>query len=145
MSDQIKISCTVDSTDYSVPLGMRISLDNVVVYENSHVSHETQIQHDLADDDGEHELTFELFGKTHEHTQIDDAGNIVSDAMLSVKDIQIDGMDINYLVHTMTVYHHDFNGTQAPQQNKFFGSMGCNGSAKFKFTTPIYIWFLENM
>lgn len=145
MSDQIMLSFTLTSTDYSVPLGMRISLDNNIIYENSHVSSELPIQYCLPDDDGEHELIFEMFGKTSEHTKINDAGDIVSDAMLSIINIEIDGLDMNYLAQTSTVYHHDFNGTQEPRIDGFYGSLGCNGKAKFKFTTPIYLWLLENM
>jgi len=145
MSEQITLTFTVASTDYSVPLGMRVSLNGAVFYENAHVGSETQIQHQLSDDDGEHQLSFELFGKHPDHTKIDDAGNIVSDAMLSVSGIEIDEIDIDQIAQFQAVYHHDFNGTQPLQQDKFYGHMGCNGIVQLKFTTPVYLWLLENM
>ena len=58
------------STDYSVPLGLKVILDNNIVYEKPHISSEEQIQLLMSDDDGEHELAFELFGKKPEHTKI---------------------------------------------------------------------------
>jgi hypothetical protein len=145
MPEQITLSFTIASTDYSVPLGMRVNLDGAVFYETAHVGSETQIQHQLLDDDGEHELTFEMFGKQPEHTKIDNAGNIVLDAMLSVLGIEIDGIDINQIAQFQAIYHHDFNGTQVPIENKFYGLLGCNGIVRLKFTTPIYLWLLENM
>jgi len=145
MSDQITLKFTVAATDYSVPLGIRVRLGNNIIYENANTSEESQIQHYLSDDDGEYELTFEMFGKTSDHTKIDDNGNIVSDAMLSISNIAIDEIDIDYIVQTQSVYHHDFNGTQEPIEDKFYGLLGCNGTVRLKFTTPIYLWLLENM
>ena len=43
------------------------------------------------------------------------------------------------------VYTHDFNGTQPEIEDTFFGEMGCNGTVSLRFTTPIYLWLLENM
>jgi hypothetical protein len=106
---------------------------------------ETQIQHQLLDNDGDHDVVFELFGKTHDHTTVDADGNIVSDAMLLVSDLEIDSIDINQIAQFQAVYHHDFNGSQAPQQDKFYGHMGCNGTVQLKFSTPFYLWLLENM
>ena len=145
MSDQIKLCFTVMSTDYSVPLGLKVILDNNIVYEKAHISSEEQIQLLMSDDDGEHELTFELFGKKPEHTKINETGDIVEDAILSILAVKVDDIDIDQLAQSHTVYYHDFNGTKPLMQDRFYGSMGCNGQVKLKFTTPFYLWFLENM
>ena len=145
MSDQIKLCFTVMSTDYSVPLGLKVILDNNIVYEKPHISSEEQIQLLMSDDDGEHELTFELFGKKPEHTKINETGDIVEDAILSILAVKVDDIDIDQLAQSHTVYYHDFNGTKPLMQDRFYGSMGCNGQVKLKFTTPFYLWFLENM
>lgn len=144
-TDSVIMKFSVSSTDYSVPLGIRVSVDQDVVYENAHVSLPADVQHTLSDDDGEHQLTFELFGKLPEHTRLDEADNIVSDAVICISNIEIDDIDIDQIVQFQSVYTHDFNGTQAPQEHKFYGSMGCNGTVRLKFTTPIYLWLLENM
>jgi len=144
-SEKITLKLTVGSTDFAVPLGLRIHFNGAVIYENAHVSSETEIQHDFSDDDGEHELAFEMFGKLPEHTKINEAGEILSDAMLSVTNLNMDEIDINHLFQQLATYTHDFNGSQSSADHKFYGFMGCNGAVKFKFTTPIYLWFLENM
>jgi hypothetical protein len=145
MSEQITLSLDLGTSDAAVPLGMRISLDHTVIYENAHVTESTCVQHEMSDEDGEHELIIELFGKTHEHTVVDDAGNIVTDAVLTVTNIKIDDLDVNYLAQVQSEYHHDFNGSQSPTVDKFYGSLGCNGQVKFKFTSPFYLWLLETM
>lgn len=144
-ADQITLKCTLTSTDFSVPLGIRIVLDDAVIYENSHVSAEEHIEHKLSDADAEHELSFELFGKLTEHTKINEAGEIIKDALLSVTSLELDEIDIFQVMQDVAVYHHDFNGTQSPTEAKFHGDMGCNGTVKFKFNTPVYLWLLENM
>jgi len=145
MSEQINLSFTISTTDYSVPLGIRVSLDRNVIYENTHVLDKTHVEYPMPDEDSEHELIFEMFGKSHEHTKIDNAGNIVSDAVLTIADVEIDGINIDYLIQTLAVYRHDFNGTQAAIEEKCYGTMGCNGTVQFNFTSPVYLWFLENM
>jgi len=148
MSEKFTLSFTLDSTDYFVPLGIKISLDNQIVYETSHVSTKTQIHHAISDDDGEHELIFEMFGKSPEHTQVDHTGAIVSDVLLSLGDVSVDEINLDQMLQSTKsnlTYCHDFNGTQSAIMDSFHGSMGCNGIVTWKFTTPIYLWLLENM
>jgi len=144
-TEQITLKFRVGSTNYTVPLGLRILFDQQTILETPRVNHEIEIEHTFSNDDGEHELAIELFGKTAEHTKIDQAGEIVSDSVLTVDGIEIDAIDINFLFQQLSAYTHDFNGTQAPIEQKFYGSLGCNGVVKFRFTTPVYLWFLENM
>ena len=54
------------------------------------------------------------------------------------KDIKITFLD-------KTVYSHDFNGTQSMVNDSFHGRAGCNGTMSLKFSTPMYLWLLENM
>ena len=86
-----------------------------------------------------------MFGKTPAHTVVDEQGNIVSDAMINISKISVDDIDITQVVHELSVYQHDFNGSQPVIEDKFYGDMGCNGTVRLNFTTPIYLWLLENM
>ncbi len=144
-NDQITFKCSISSTDSSTPLGMRVLLDNVIIYDNSQVSNEEHIEHKMSDADGEHELAFEMFGKLPAHTKINEAGEILSDVLLIINNINIDEIDISQIFQELAVYHHDFNGTKPPVEDPFCGSMGCNGVVKLKFSTPLYLWLLENM
>jgi hypothetical protein len=86
-----------------------------------------------------------MSGKTTEHTQVDDQGNITADAMLTIDTVSIDGVDITQLLNETAEYAHDFNGTQDPIKDKFYGAMGCNGTITLEVTTPFYLWLLEHM
>jgi len=65
--------------------------------------------------------------------------------MITVSNVQFDQVLVEQAFLDVTQYHHDFNGTQSPSVVEFFGVMGCNGQARMKFTTPIYLWLLEIM
>jgi hypothetical protein len=144
-TENISFACQIQPTNNTIALGLRVVLDQVTIFENAHVTETVQLHHEMSDADGEHELTFELFGKTPDHTKITETGEIVSDALLAVNNISLDGIDLDQFVQSLAVYHHDFNGSQAPLNDQFYGTMGCNGTVSLKFTTPIYLWLLENM
>lgn len=141
----IPLKFDIGTTNADAALGVRVLVDGAAIYDNSHVTQPYHFSHEVSDEDGEHELTIELYGKQPEHTVVDDAGNITQDALITVSNIQLDGIDIEQQAHDIVEYHHDFNGSQAPIVDKFYGAMGCNGQLKLKFTTPIYLWLLENM
>jgi hypothetical protein len=86
-----------------------------------------------------------MLGKTTDHTRVDEAGNIVKDATLQISNVVIDDLDVNQLFLDKCVYTHNFNGTRPEITDTFFGIAGCNGTISFSFSTPIYLWLLENM
>jgi len=143
--DTIRFNCVVSSTNITVPVGMEIWLDDEKLLDLDHVYQTHQVEYEMPDDDGDHELRFVLKNKLSDHTQVDSYGNIVSDATVMVSDIQFDDIDCQYLTVKLAEYQHDFNGTGNPTIDKFYGEMGCNGTVSLKFTTPIYLWLLENM
>ena len=143
--DTIKFSCVIGSTNITVPLGMEIWLDDEKLLDLDHVYQTHQVEYEMPDNDGDHELRFVLKNKLSDHTEVDSYGNIVSDATVMVSDIQFDDMDCQYLTVKLAQYYHDFNGNGEPTIDKFYGEMGCNGTASLRFTTPIYLWLLENM
>jgi hypothetical protein len=96
-------------------------------------------------DDQTHVLEFILSGKTSDHTRITEQGEIVSDVTVQIKDIAFDDIVIDQIFSELAEYHHDFNGTQSVVVERFYGTMGCNGTVRLEFTTPIYLWLLENM
>ena len=145
MTSTVSISCTLDTTDPAAALGFEAWVDDQKLFDCDHVQAQQQVVIEIADDDGEHELRFVLKNKTSDHTQIDEAGNIVADARLIITDLSFDEIQLGHMVTEHAVYTHDFNGTGQPTQDKFYGEMGCNGTVSLKFSTPIYLWLLEHM
>jgi hypothetical protein len=143
--DKITVTFDLTSSDYAAALGFEVLLDDVVLLSIDHVNKATPVSVDIDDDDGEHEFKFVMKHKTQEHTIVDENDNITSDAMLNIANVTFDNIKLGYLFVEQCVYHHSFNGSQAPVEDKFFGDMGCNGHVSLKFTTPIYLWLLENM
>lgn len=140
-----KISFDIDTSDAECLLGVEIWLDDTVLLKNNHIQEKINFSYDISDNADEHELKIKLFGKTLEHTQIDAAGNIIKDVMLQISNVLIDEIDIDKLFLEKCKYIHDFNGTQPEIADNFFGIAGCNGTISFRFSTPIYLWLLENM
>jgi hypothetical protein len=141
----VKFSCVVAPSDTATPLGCEIWIDDTCVFALDHVNSPTFVAHEFSDADGEHTLRIRLKNKLPEHTQIDDQDNIVSDALLSVTEILFDEIDCTQIVQELAVYRHSLNGTGPEIEDQFFGDMGCNGTVELKFTTPMYLWLLENM
>lgn len=145
MDSTIKINCNIDTIDVGVPLGLEIWLDDQQIFNQDHVTQKIAFCHELADTDAEHELRFVMKNKTAEHTRIDQDGNIIKDAYLIVNGLEFDEIQLDHMFTELATYTHDFNGTGSQLEDKFFGIMGCNGTVSLKFTTPIYLWLLENM
>jgi hypothetical protein len=143
--DTINFCCTIAPTSADVPLGLEIWIDDQKLFDQAHVQESHKFSADISDNDGEHELRLVLKNKLSEHTQVDANNTIVSDARISVSDIEFEGIALNQLVPDLAEYQHNFNGTGELFLDKFYGELGCNGTVSLKFTTPIYLWLLEHM
>jgi hypothetical protein len=123
-----------------------VLLDDRVIYQATGLLDGEQVRHEFDDSsDSEHVLVFELSGKLPQHTQLDSQGNIVSDALVTISDLAFNDIELGHTFTAVTRYHHDHNGTGACVTEPFYGVMGCNGRAEMRFTTPIYLWLLENI
>ena len=135
----------LDTTDSTAKIGVAVWIDDTCVYQTDQLPGPQNIDFAVSDDDGEHELRVVISGKITDHTKVDAQGNIIEDVVVSIANITIDEIDVNQLFNEKCVYTHDFNGTQPEIQDTFYGAAGCNGTISFKFSTPIYLWLLENM
>jgi predicted ATP-binding protein involved in virulence len=145
MTNTVTISGTISPSTPAAEIGVEVWVDNTCVINVEHVDHTVIFKHDIADDDAEHEFRIVMKHKQLSHTQLDQDNNIVQDAMLTVSDIAFDDIQLGQILSDLSVYTHDFNGTQPQFQDKFYGDMGCNGTVSLKFTTPLYLWMLEHM
>lgn len=145
MSKEI-FSFVVTPTDSSVPLTLTVRINDQISTPPTLIDRETVIRHELDDQEGQtYRICLEMSGKTNEHTRLDQEGNIVSDALLEFKNFELMGVDINDVMCKNAVYHHNHNGNTDTVKQRFLYAMGCNGTVEFEFTTPIYMWLLENL
>ena len=145
MTSTALISCSINTTDVLAKLGIEVWLNDQQLLNQDHVSELIEFKCNLPEDDAEHELRFVMKNKTVDYTKIDDQGNIIADACLTITNLAFDEIELKQIFINHAVYTHDFNGSQAEIQDKFYGDMGCNGTVSLKFSTPIYLWLLENM
>ena len=127
-------------------LNLEVLLDSKVQWQGCPGTDVQEITVEFEDtDDQSHVLEFVLSGKTTDHTQITEQGEITSDVTIQIQHIAFDDILIDQIFSELAEYHHDFNGTKSATVERFYGEMGCNGTVRLEFTTPIYLWLLENM
>lgn len=127
-------------------LTLTVTLDGDSIYQGQPQLETQRVTHHFDDgSQAEHVLVFELCGKLPEHTQLDQHGSIVSDRVITVSDLSFDDIQLDHVISQMSLYYHDHNGTTPRVAVPFHGTMGCNGRAELRFSTPIYLWLLENM
>jgi len=140
------ITFSLATTDASAALGFEAWIDDRKYLDVDHVKETQPVSVELDDqDDAEHELRLVLKNKTTAHTQVDEHGNILTDARLLITDVAFDEIRLGHMFVEQAVYTHDFNGTGKTTEDKFYGELGCNGTVSLKFNTPIYLWLLEHM
>jgi hypothetical protein len=145
MTDSVVISGVITPSACSAAIGAEVWIDQHCVINCEHVDSTISFEHTLDDSDGEHELRIVMKHKQAAHTRIDDQGNIVQDAVLTVSDLEFANINIMQIAADHAEYSHDFNGSQPAGVHRFYSDMGCNGTVSMKFTTPVYLWLLENM
>ena len=98
-------------------------------------------------------LIIDRLGKNKSQCKLKDE-KIVKDQLLHIKSIEIDEIDVASLVYD-GVYKPDYPEPWATQQTKIGNKlpetlknvtkMGHNGTWTFTFTSPFYMWLLENL
>jgi hypothetical protein len=145
MSEQFQIGFTLTSTNPTVPLGAEVWLDKDLLLDVQHVDQPIVVNQTFSDSEADHELRIILKNKLLEHTHIDEQGNIIKDARLVVDHLSFDEIELKQIFIEQAVYSHNNNGATGTVSDTFYGEMGCNGTVSLSFTTPIYLWLLENM
>lgn len=146
MAQQIEFQFDIVPTDVLNPVGFEVLCDGEVKAFCWRCTETERVKISLDDlQEAEHEVRIVMDGKTWEHTKIGEDGEILQDSMLQICRIFIDGIDITQVVEMLATYTHDGNGSEPLAQHSFHGFMGCNGCVSFRFSTPYYLWLLENM
>jgi hypothetical protein len=142
-----KFSFELTPTNPTDALGFEVWINDQCVFDSDCVTNTVTVTGNLPSDDveAEHVLKMVLKNKQPEHTQLSELGEILQDSCLTVSNLLFDDIELGQIVNNLSVYQHDFNGTRNITTQQFFGTMGCNGTVELRFTTPIYIWLLENM
>ena len=126
--------------EYAILLdGSEMSHGTIVV--DSGTIFDIEFSADLTED-AEHTLSIVLLNKTDSDTvENSDKTGIEKDMLLNIEDVEIDGISIG----AMRWSHSEYVVPHLPEAIKNCVNLGWNGSWNIKFTSPFYIWLLENM
>ena len=142
---QLQFSCTLENQSDVNDLAVEMWMDTNKFFDFYIPPGQNKIVHELSEDNTDHVLQIVMKNKTQDHTTVDADGNIVADSLITVKNIAFDNINVDQLFYENSTYTHDCNGTAEIAAHEFFGSMGCNGTVEFQFSTPFYIWLLEHL
>jgi hypothetical protein len=143
--EKINCACVITNESPFTDLAIECWLDNCILIDKQIDPGNNHLCFAFNDDEQEHILKLVFKNKNSNHTQVDEYGNILSDALVTLKSITFDEIEVidHFLLNA--TYTHNFNGTQDYIEDSFWGMFGCNGTVQYNFFTPIYMWLLESM
>jgi hypothetical protein len=134
---KLLLSATADNDD--VMLG--VFVDDEQIFQSAATVTQQTVTHEISELPGDHVLRLEMSGKTKQHTQVNSSGEIMYDVAFLVNALEFEDIDMTPVLYPNNpCYKHNLNGSAEERVDEFSGFMGCNGTASFEFSTPIYLW-----
>ena len=97
-------------------------------------------------DEGLHTLKIRLENKTNQDTVVEN-GEVVKDMLLNIDDIMIDDISLGNLLWSaeyLLDHPQEYRGQTITKLDNCV-NLGWNGTYVLKFTSPFYIWLLEQL
>ena len=157
-TEKLKFKLELYATMWDKPPAAKILIDDKIYFSKEVTGSESkpdviEFEHE-AEEGKDYSLVIERTGKSNNQTVINRQGDILKDQLLHIKSIEIDDIDIGALVYE-GVYHPDYPEPWATQQResgndlkdsfKNVTQMGFNGTWRLRFSSPFYMWLLENL
>ena len=157
-TEKLKFKLELYATMWDKPPHAEILIDGKSYYNSEITSTEdkpTLIEFEAeVDEDKKVDLIINRSNKGVNQTVVNEKGDILKDQLLHIKRIEIDEIDLGSLVFTglYTPKYPEPWATQMAESGRELSEsftnvtqMGHNGEWKFTFTTPFYMWLLENL
>lgn len=142
MLETVKLNITLSSNYQTHPPKARILLDGKELF-RQHITEQTTFSHQVEVTDGtDHQLAIELRHKLSEHTVIDEQGKIIQDSILQIDSLSIEDIDI---IEQLSTNQKQFYYEHSGEHHILYNTLGVNGRAIINFSSPIYVWMLENI
>ena len=157
-TEKLKFKLELYATMWDKPPVAEILINDVSYFKDNIAGTEDkpqviEFEHEF-DEGKEYELTIKRSGKDKGQTVVNDKGDLLKDQLLHIKSIEIDEIDIGALVYE-GVYTPEYPepwateqreaGTELKESFKNVTAMGHDGTWRFKFESPFYMWLLENL
>jgi hypothetical protein len=140
MKIELELAATSDCTDISIAVYF-----NDLLLSNSTASLTPQtIIYEIDDTPNNHALSIIMTGKNHTHTIVGQDEKIVEDTCFKINKLEFDELDMTEIFcQGKQCYTHSFNSDGPELLDEFYGIIGCNGTVKIEFSTPVYLWLLD--
>jgi hypothetical protein len=157
-TEKLKFKLELYATMWDKPPVAEILINDVSYFKDNIAGTEDkpqviEFEHEF-DEGKEYELTIKRSGKDKGQSVVNDKGDLLKDQLLHIKSIEIDEIDIGALVYE-GVYTPEYPepwateqreaGTELKESFKNVTAMGHDGTWRFKFESPFYMWLLENL
>ena len=127
----------------------KISLNNDVMF-NGEIQDETLVEFDasVVDDSVDNKLVIDYYNKDFRLDVVLDAnGNIIKNKTIDILDICVEDIDLNQIPfdkNTVEVYEKEYP-QDLPRTRKNDMELSWNSTWTLEFSSPVYIWLLENI
>jgi len=157
-TEKLKFKLELYATMWDKPPHAEIIVDGKSYFDSDISSTEdkpTLIEFEVEiEEDKKCDLIINRSGKSVNQTVVNDKGDLLKDQLLHIKRIEIDEIDLGALVFTglYTPKYPEPWATQMAESGRELkesftnvSQMGHDGEWKFTFSTPFYMWLLENL
>ena len=139
--ETLKFNIRLKSTMWSKVPEYKIYLNDTFISQGQCKQEET-IEFTQKIQERDKEIRIQLVNKDNADCVQDSDGNIVKDMLLHIDYISIDNIDLEHITHTGSVFEPKDPSRETLTQCV---DLGWNGTYVLKFSSPFYIWLLENM
>ena len=155
--ESLKFKIELYSTYWNKPPTVEVKVGDKSYFKNEITSTEKQptlieFVHD-CESDKPHNLNIIRTNKNVKETVVEN-NKIVKDQLLNIKHVEIDEINIGSLIYE-GIYTPEYPepwatqqaklGNKLPESYKNVTELGHNGIWAFTFTSPFYMWLLENL
>tara|TARA_B100001094_G_C18156171_1_gene786584 strand:- start:1576 stop:2043 length:468 start_codon:yes stop_codon:yes gene_type:complete len=151
----MKFDLTLQANFWNTSPSILVKLDNKIIKEfNSFVDKQkTTISVEVNAEDSEHQLVIERQNKSIKDTVLNDS-KIIKDSTINIEDVVIDNISIEPLLDKAFFYpqypepwlsQQKQIGKDPPIKYDYCRILHHNGEWKLNFTSPIHVWFFQNI
>ena len=146
--ETVEVKFTLEPTWFNNAPKIKVAINNNILLDTQ-LEEKLDFKQTVELSEGKsYQLTFTLYDKTDNDTEILEDGTIKQDTLVTLSQLQLENVDLTdtmSLHNDIFYYEHDTNGTAQLEKHTLYNTLGCNGTATINFTTPFYIWSLENL
>ena len=103
MNNSTLLSFDIINQSQHTDLGIEAWLDDNCFFDNTIDQGTVHASTNFLDNEGSHKLIFKLKNKKEFHTTVDDQNNIIDDALIDIRNVTIEGIDIDLLLYNIAV------------------------------------------